>query len=40
MRKPQSRLSGEPTSGSDYFAEDLEVDLPANAETVTVTFQT
>ena len=31
---------GTATSGSDYFAEDLEVDLPANAETVTVTFQT
>ena len=31
---------GTAISGSDYFAEDLEVDLPANAETVTVTFQT
>ena len=31
---------GTATSGSDYFTEDLEVDLPANAETVTVTFQT
>ena len=31
---------GTATSGSDYFAEDLEVDLPANAETVTLTFQT
>ena len=31
---------GTATSGSDYFAEDREVDLPANAETVTVTFQT
>lgn len=31
---------GTATSGSDYFAEDLEVDLPANAETTTVTFQT
>ncbi len=31
---------GTATSGSDYFPEDLEVDLPANAETVTVTFET
>ena len=31
---------GTAISGSDYFAEDLEVDLPANAETVSVTFQT
>ena len=31
---------GTATSGSDYFTEDLEVDLPANTETVTVTFQT
>ena len=31
---------GTATSGSDYFAEDREIDLPANAETATVTFQT
>ena len=31
---------GSATSGSDFFAEDLEIDLPANAETVTLTFQT
>ena len=31
---------GTARSGSDYFPEDLEIDLPANAETVTVTFET
>ena len=31
---------GTATSGSDFLAEDLEIDLPANAETVTLTFQT
>ena len=33
-------VGGTARSGSDYFAEDLEIDLPANAETVTVTFET
>ena len=33
-------VGGSARSGSDYFAEDLEIDLPANAETVTVTFET
>ena len=31
---------GTATSGSDYLAEDLEVELPANQETVSLTFQT
>ncbi len=31
---------GSATTGSDFFAEDLEIDLPANSETVTLTFQT
>ena len=31
---------GSASTGSDFFAEDLEIDLPANAETVTLTFQT
>ncbi|MEG3585679.1 MAG: Calx-beta domain-containing protein [Actinomycetota bacterium] len=31
---------GSATAGSDFFAEDLEIDLPANNETVTLTFQT
>jgi len=33
-------VGGTARSGSDYFAEDLEIDLPANAETVTLTFET
>ena len=33
-------VGGTARSGSDFFAEDLEIDLPANAETVTVTFET
>jgi len=33
-------VGGTATPGSDYFQEDLEVDLPANAETVTVVFET
>ena len=33
-------IGGTARSGSDYFAEDLEIDLPANAETVTLTFET
>ena len=33
-------VGGTARSGSDYFAEDLEIDLPANAEAVTVTFET
>ena len=33
-------VGGTARSGSDYFPEDLEIDLPANAETVTVTFET
>ncbi|MDP6341120.1 MAG: Calx-beta domain-containing protein [Acidimicrobiales bacterium] len=31
---------GTATSGSDFIAEDLEVELPANQETVSLTFQT
>ena len=31
---------GTANPGSDYFPEDLEIDLPANEETVTVTFET
>ncbi|GIS55339.1 MAG: hypothetical protein Ct9H90mP30_0240 [Actinomycetota bacterium] len=31
---------GNATSGSDFIAEDLEFELPANQETVSLTFQT
>ena len=31
---------GTATSGSDFIAEDLEVELPANQEAVSLTFQT
>lgn len=33
-------VGGTATTGSDYFQEDLEVDLPANEKTVTVVFET
>ncbi|MEC7924245.1 MAG: Calx-beta domain-containing protein, partial [Actinomycetota bacterium] len=33
-------VGGTANPGSDYFQEDLEVELPADAETVTVTFET
>lgn len=33
-------VGGTATPGSDYFQEDLEVELPANTETVTVVFET
>ena len=33
-------IGGTANPGSDYFPEDLEIDLPANEETVTVTFET
>ncbi len=33
-------VGGTANPGSDYFQEDFEVELPANSETVTVTFET